>query len=277
MKFLILTIFIAFANAEFEEIDPFLTSGTQALFGEFPSAVLIRSPGTPMQPLCGGTIIDNRHVLTSAQCVLNSQNQLINAFWYTIIAGDLNIVRATNRRQTRSVDRIFVHPNFNPITRNNDLAVLRLTVPFPDFHNSIEPAILNNQIIPTGTACRLVAWGASTNAFNAPIQPEQRTINAPIIDTPACNAANVHANRVLGVHICAGSIPATTPQTGACTGNIGSGLYCNERLAGVLSFGQSCGAANQPGVYINVNLYRDWINSQLLRTDTPQPGWTPTP
>lgn len=43
-------------------------------------------------------------------------------------------------------------------------------------------------------------------------------MNAPILDRGACNAGNVHANAVLLTHICAGSIPATNPQTGACTG-----------------------------------------------------------
>lgn len=44
-----------------KEIDPFLTGGTLAVSGEFPSAVLIRAPGTET-PLCGGTIIDREHV-----------------------------------------------------------------------------------------------------------------------------------------------------------------------------------------------------------------------
>lgn len=119
--------------------------------------------------------------------------------------------------------------------------------------------------------------GSSTNVVNATIQPDLRVINSPIIPTPTCNAANVHANRVLGVHICAGSVAATNPVAGACQGNIGSGLYCNNQLTGVLSFGTSCGAANQPGVYTNVRLYEEWINAQLIRTDNPQPGWQPTP
>lgn len=81
-------------------------------------------------------------------------------------------------------------------------------------------------------------------------------MNAPIIPTATCNAANIHANRVLpNVHICAGSVAATNPVTGACRGNLGSGLYCANRLTGILSFGFSCGAANQPGVYTNVRFY----------------------
>lgn len=65
MKLILTFLLIAFAKAELEEVDPFLTSGTLALGGEFPSAVFIRSPGTPNQPLCGGTIIDRQHVCFS--------------------------------------------------------------------------------------------------------------------------------------------------------------------------------------------------------------------
>lgn len=181
----------------------------------------------------------------------------------------------------------------------SDIAVLRINEPYPEFHNTIEPVFRANRIYADATVCRFVAWGkkkllinwewkivnwiswknlgATTNVVNATIQPDLRVINSPIIPTPTCNAANVHANRVLGVHICAGSIAATNPVSGACQGNIGSGLYCNNQLTGVLSFGTSCGAANQPGVYTNVRMYEDWINAQVLRTDIPEPGWFPTP
>lgn len=62
MKFLLLAIFIACSQVQAEEVSPFLTGGALALAGEFPSAVFIRAPGTPLQPLCGGTIIDREHV-----------------------------------------------------------------------------------------------------------------------------------------------------------------------------------------------------------------------
>lgn len=92
MKILILSIFVAFAVAEVE-IDPFLTSGAFALVGEFPSTVFLRSPGTPRQPICGATVIDRSHILTSAQCVTNNQNLIINPFWYTATFGrhELNL------------------------------------------------------------------------------------------------------------------------------------------------------------------------------------------
>lgn len=62
MKILIATILFAVAFAEPEEIDPFLLGGLPTVLGEFPGAVFIRSPGTPNQPFCGGTIINRQHV-----------------------------------------------------------------------------------------------------------------------------------------------------------------------------------------------------------------------
>lgn len=123
MKFLIVTVLLALASAqslgdEFEEVDPFMNSPTQAVIGEFPAAVFIQADGSPSHTLCGGSIIDRQHVLTSAQCVLNMQSQLINPFWFTVTGGDRNIVVPTALRQTRRLSRIFVHPNFNPTSRN---------------------------------------------------------------------------------------------------------------------------------------------------------------
>jgi secreted trypsin-like serine protease len=87
MKFLILSLLVALTAAENVKVEPFLTSNAFALVGEFPAAVFLRSPGTPRQPICGGTFIDRSHILTSAQCVTNNQNQIINPFWYSVRAG----------------------------------------------------------------------------------------------------------------------------------------------------------------------------------------------
>ena len=61
MKIFALALFIACTQAKHLEIEPSLTGGSLAVAGEFPSAVLIRSPGT-QNPLCGGSIIDSQHV-----------------------------------------------------------------------------------------------------------------------------------------------------------------------------------------------------------------------
>ncbi|KXJ70215.1 hypothetical protein RP20_CCG024469 [Aedes albopictus] len=261
---------VAFASVN---AAPRLTGGSNTVPGQFPAAVSIHSPDFLH---CGGTILNRQHVLTAGECVMHSTTfTLINPFWLRVIAGDVNLVSASIRREVRNVTHLFVHPNYNRLTGNNNLAVIRVNTMFPEFHNTIEPALINTRILADNTQCQFAGWGAQTNAPGAQLVPFQRFVTAPIISTAQCNAANVHANRVLSTMLCAGSIAASTDTV--CQGNIGGGLYCNGQLTGVLSFGITCATANNPGVYIDVRQYRAWIDSQFTRTDNPAPGWAPNP
>ncbi|XP_053699309.1 serine protease 1-like [Sabethes cyaneus] len=274
MKVLIIALLVTIAGA-FASENPSarLTGGTVTTAGQYPAAVSI---DTPYQLHCGGTILNLNHVLTAAWCVMHPTTfVLLNPFWLRVIAGDLNLVPVGYRRETRNVTHLFVHPNYNRVTNNHDLAVIRVNAPFPEFHNTIEPAIMNTRLLPINTQCEYAGWGAATNAVGAPLNPAQRSAVAPILTTVSCNAANIHNNRVLPTMICAGSLTATANTV--CQGNIGGGLYCTGQLTGVLTFGLACGAANQPGVYIDIRQYRQWIDTQFTRTDNPQPGWVPSP
>ncbi|XP_055525136.1 trypsin alpha-3-like [Wyeomyia smithii] len=274
MRVLVVALLVTLAGAlASENPSGRLTGGTVALSGQYPAAVSI---DTPYQLHCGGSIINLNHVLTAAWCVMHpTAFTLLNPFWLRVIAGDLNLVPVSFRREVRNVTHLFVHPNYNRVTNNNDLAVMRLNTPFPEFHNTIEPAILNTRVLAVNTQCEYVGWGAATNAVGVALNPAQRIAIVPILTTASCNAATVHNNRVLATMICAGSLTATANTV--CQGNIGGGLYCGGQLTGVLTFGLACGAANQPGVYIDIRQYRQWIDTQFTRTDNPGPGWVPNP
>lgn len=79
-------------------------------------------------------------------------------------------------------------------------------------------------------------------------QPNLAFITVPILNRD--NACNVQQNgRVSELMICA---RGNQNNQGVCLPNRGSGLYCNNLLTGVLSFGFGCGRDNTPGVYIQV-------------------------
>lgn len=42
-------------------------------------------------------------------------------------------------------------------------------------------------------------------------------------------------------------------------GDSGGGLICDSVVRGVVSWGDKCGAPKKPGVYVDVNQYREWI------------------
>ncbi|KXJ72441.1 hypothetical protein RP20_CCG018033 [Aedes albopictus] len=248
-----------------------LIGGTNAAWGQFPSAVSINTPFTLH---CGGVIVDRQHVLTSAQCVLNAQNRLIDPYWLTIVAGDVALAPIGSRRQTRKVTRIYVHPEFNVFTRENDVAVLRLDRPYELPSNTVDIARRRVRVTPNNEACQFAGWGASTNAATAPVNVLQRFLPMNINDRELCNGAGMHAGRVLETMICAGNTAASN-NAAPCNGNLGTGLYCNRQLVGILSFGVNCGVANNPPIFTQVRYYNRWIDQQFNNTVGLAPNWTP--
>lgn len=105
---------------------PRINLGAAALVGEFPSIVSIQSPTVPLSH-CVGAIVNQNHIVTSARCVFNETNQLINPFWLRVTAGDLNIIQPSFRRFTTNVTHIFPHHQFNPVLGTSDIAVLRVS------------------------------------------------------------------------------------------------------------------------------------------------------
>lgn len=105
----------------------------------------------------------------------------------------------------------------------------------------------------------------------------KRVFNAPIVNHQQCNGPTFgHPGRVLDTMICAGAIAGTgNPPLVAdavCRGDVGGGLYCNNVLTGILSFGLGCGAINHPGIYTQVRMMRTWLDQQPFRTDNVPAG-----
>ena len=149
--------------------------------------------------------------------------------------------------------------------------MLQVYPSFPANHNYIKYANLRTTPVPEGSACLLAAWGIQS-ATGSLFRPRQVQVQQPTITNAACASVLFpHANRITTSMMCATSSTAQAP----CLGNLGSGLYCNGFLSGVLTSGIACGAANVPAVYHQIRLYRSWIDSQILRTDEEKPGCIP--
>ncbi|XP_055616971.1 trypsin-like [Toxorhynchites rutilus septentrionalis] len=252
---------------EYDPFEPFISGGSNAVLGQFPSVVAVVVP-QPINAFCGGIILNQNHVLTAARCVLTAQNLLLFPNQVTIAAGTLQLNFATPRI---TVSAIYVHPAYNPFTFANNLAVLRATsnfippeVPVPN----IAFAIPNEDIAHDGMPCQVAGWNNATN------NPVQQFINVPILNRDTCNAVPLHLTRIGESMVCAGSVAA---GPGVCASNMGTGLFCEGRATGILSTGFGCGQANNPGVYTQIRFYTEWIQQQFERQDVPQGGLSPIP
>ncbi|XP_062557934.1 trypsin, alkaline B-like [Armigeres subalbatus] len=106
---------------EYDPFDPFVSGGTNSVLGQFPSVVAVGVP-TPANAFCGGVILNENHVLTVARCVLTPQSALLYPSQITIMSGVLQLNFAAPRIE---VSAVYVHPQYNPFTFANNLAVLR--------------------------------------------------------------------------------------------------------------------------------------------------------
>jgi len=240
-----------------------LSGGRNSIVGEFPAFVGIVLPTT--NQLCGASILNQNHVLTAANCMLTNNFLLWAPNQISVMSGSNTINFGLPRIQ---VQAIYVHPQFNPFTFTNDIAVVRtqtdfnfpqVTVPL------VAPTEISARIAFDSQNCVVAAWNTGNNF--------QQALNVPIINRDQCNGLPINFGRITESMLCAGVL---TTGSGVCPINMGGSLYCNGRLEGVLSSGFSCGTqANNPGVYTQVRFYIPWIEEQMRRQDIPPANVSP--
>lgn len=99
-----------------------------------------------------------------------------------------------------------------------------------------------------------MAFGRQANFTNQPFRPRQIVLQQNIMDRDQCAQSFPHSNRLSDRMICT----QTAVNSAPCSGSIGSGLYCNGFLTGILSGGNFCNAT--PAVYLQVRAFNLWIN-----------------
>ncbi|EDS37459.1 Trypsin [Culex quinquefasciatus] len=261
------------------------------VLGQYPSYVFIK---TAALPRCGGAVVDESHIITLAQCVLDGNFRVYNPRLVEVIAGDLLWFPASATRRTRLASAIYVHPNYTAHTLENDIAVI-LTC------QRCGGAVIGESHIVTLAQCvldgnfhvftpRLVrVFAGDLLWFPASATRQTRLASviyvhpsfkahtlendiAPIRDRDVCNHVR-YLEPVTERMICAGNLLAQ--GVAPCPGNIGSVLFCDGEATGLLSFGMNCVTANDPPTFTQIRYFNNWIDQQLTRTDVPLMNWSP--
>ncbi|XP_065075902.1 serine protease nudel [Ochlerotatus camptorhynchus] len=237
-----------------------IVGGMKADPGAYPFIVAIFRDG---KFHCGSSIINEHWVLTAAHCC-----DFYHKHYYELRAGLLRRRSFSPHVQVSTVTHVLVHHKYNPEMMMNDISLMHSDRPF-QYNRWVRPICLPERHMTTndrdwiwgpkpGTHCTAVGWGALREHGGSPDHLMHVTV--PIL--PFCK----HKNDQDGLEICAAN---ESGGHDACQGDSGGPFVCVSissphewYLAGVVSHGEGCARANEPGVYTRVALFIEWIHKK---------------
>ncbi|XP_068234025.1 trypsin-1-like [Palaemon carinicauda] len=233
-----------------------IVGGSRAGLHEFPWQAALVERDTLTQIVCGAVLISNRHVLTAAHCVSfpNSESDFL------IVLGehDTSLVSETSQTIYRTISSAVIHENFDFVTMDNDIALLRMSeVVNLELTNAIKPICLPHSTNQYEETVAIVSgWGLLKVGGSQPSVLQQ--VNVTTMTNAKCQESSNNRN------ITSNMLCAADAGKDSCQGDSGGPLAAADGdhydLIGLVSFGILCANPLYPGVYVRVSRYINWIN-----------------
>ncbi|XP_006156799.1 mannan-binding lectin serine protease 1 isoform X1 [Tupaia chinensis] len=241
-------------------------NGHPAQEGTSPWIAMLTDPNG--QPFCGGSLLGSDWIVTAAHCLhqlLDSDDSTLHSSDmlrpsdFKIILGKHSRVRSDKNEQHLRVKRITLHPQYNPSTFENDVALVEL-LESPVLNNYVMPICLPEEPQQEGAMVIVSGWGKQ---FLQRLPETLMEIEIPIVDHNTCQEAYASLKKKVSKDmICAGEKEGGKD---ACSGDSGGPMVTldTERghwyLVGTVSWGEDCGKKERYGVYSYIYHNKDWI------------------
>uniref|UniRef100_A0A673N960 Transmembrane protease serine 13-like n=1 Tax=Sinocyclocheilus rhinocerous TaxID=307959 RepID=A0A673N960_9TELE len=231
-----------------------IIGGNAAADGQWPWQASLHFQGSHS---CGGTLVAPDFIITAAHCfpkeTLGSQ---LPSNWRVYIG----LVSQLRLPSPYNVKKIILHKNYDPATKNNDIALLKLSKTASDIQPVCLPVF--GQMFPAAKQCWTTGFGVTKQGAGISTLLMEVAVN--LIASAVCNSPTVYGGHITENMQCAGDLKG---EKDSCQGDSGGPLVCKVDdkwyLTGVTSWGDGCGKPNRPGVYSDVGQLLMWIYGKM--------------
>ncbi|XP_052845170.1 spaetzle-processing enzyme-like isoform X2 [Drosophila gunungcola] len=256
-----------------------ITRGKEVELNSLPwmAMLLYRNTKTwyaPLVPACGGSLINNRYVLTAVHCLIKGPRMPSDLQFKRVRLGEHDTSSEIDcedrglkkhcapRPLEIDVEKYILHPRFNESdVFHFDIALLRLEIPVR-YTPQIRPiCVLVRSFSLSKSKLKVAGWGRTETGIPSAVLLQTTVVKQ---NAQVCQKAYFHLQFTSSIQICAGYDTCNGDSGGPLTATYGRGFDEFEVVVGITSYGgQQCGTKQYPSVFTKVKAFTKWIKRNL--------------